>query len=397
MIPLKFYYLILGACMLFIVANCNDKATEISAFTGLPGGHEGPPATAGPPMDPGSWHKVPHDVLHEENIYGHRVNARTTFKMPGGMGLLYSSHPREHKREDPNWIRKQLNQGLVTGPMGSLAYTRDLFNWTDYPGNPVLNETQRPWQTSDRIHTRDMLYDPENNRWAAYFGNMCGDNMPGVRSVGVAYSKDLVNWEYADGPILNIEDFASMIPERIEATEAELYEHGRVYLRWVIYHNGRYYFVISGTLAVGPTPTADEHTEAGGIRAISSGSIALVSDSPEGPFELLSEVKEDQILPGSKPVYWNGKWYSVFSGTWNNQPGFGLDWSDDLFGTYTRNPDNPIITVQTTQRSNPILFHHEGVWGVLFSRGGEWSDPLPLRIAIANIHPSLFINNQYDE
>ncbi len=339
--------------------------------------------TAGPPMEPEAWYKLPGDVLGEDDIWGNRANARTIFEFPGGMGLLYSSHPGPELRSIPGWTEEQLKNGLTTGPSGSLAYTFDLFNWHDHPKNPVLNETKRSWQTPARVHTRDMFYDPVNNRWVAYFGNIPGSNdIPGIRTVGVAYSEDLINWEYADGPILTIEDYAAMVPERVEATEEELHEHGRVYLLWGMYFEGRYYFSLSGTETVGRRPD-DANEDAGVVRSLSTGRILLVADSPEGPFEHVSEIDEDHIPPGpNKPVYINGKWYTVFTDIWDDQPGFGLAWSDELFGTYTRNPDNPIIIVETIQRSHPLLFHYNGVWGVLFSRGGIFSDSLPLRMAI---------------
>lgn len=350
--------------------------------TARSGGHEGPPVTSGPPMNPASWHKAPGLVLSEEDVWGNRINARTTFAVPGGMGLLYSSHPGRAKQTDAEWRDAQIAQGLTIGPSGSLAFTRNLVDWHDFPGNPVLNETQREWQTPARVHTRDLLYDPVGERWVAYFGNICGRDVPGIRTLGVAYSTDLVTWEYADGPLLTIADYAAAVPHRIEASADELHEHGRIYLGWAIYYDNRFYLTISGTETVG-------ETEEEGVRSTSTGRIVMVGDSPEGPFEYVEDIDADNLLPGAKPVYWGGKWYSVFAGTWDGQPGFGLAWADNLFGEVHLNPRNPIITVKSTQRSNPILFYHEGVWGVLFSRGGHWSEELPLRIAIANFDPSL--------
>ncbi len=383
-----FLILMLGIYIMMTASSCNNKIQDSFNFTGQTGGHEGPPATAGPPMDPESWHIVPGTVLGGDDVWGHRVNARTTFKIPGGMGLLYSSHPGPDKQQDSEWRSNQIAQGLTTGPSGSLAFTRDLFNWYDYPGNPVLNEVKRSWQTPARVHTRDMFYDPENKRWVAYFSNIPDDDQPetsfpGVRVAGLAYSKDLVNWEYSDGPILTIEDYAAMVPERIEATEEELNEYGRVYPNWAMHHNGRYYLTINGTETVG------EH-EREGTRSLSVGQILVVGESPEGPFEHVSDIEADNIFR-LKPLYWNEKWYTIFADTWDGQPGFGLAWSDDLFGPYTYNIDNPIIAVESTQRSNPMLFNYEGIWGVLFSQAGYAWEPLPLRLAITNIHPSLLM------
>ncbi len=387
------FILLLSSCVYFIVSCNNIEIEQNEPFIGNPGGHEGPPATAGPPMDPESWHKVPGDVLGEGEFWGYRVNARTTFKIPGGLGLLYSSHAGPTTSE---WRANQIEQGLTTGPSGSLAYTHDLITWHDYPGNPVLNEVKRSWQTPARVHTRDMFYDPKNNRWVAYYSNIPDHDrpetsFPGIRVAGLAYSKDLVNWDYSDGPILTIEDYAAMVPERIEATEEELNEYGRLYPNWAMYHNGRYYLVISGTETVGRR-AEDALEDAGVVRSLSTGLVVVVGDSPEGPFEHL-DVAEDEIMPGAKPVYWNGRWYTVFRGTWDDQPGFGLAWSDELFGTYRRNPDNPIITIDDNQRTNPILFHYDGTWGILFSRAGQASvgRMQPLRLAIANINPSFLM------
>ncbi len=389
---MRYERVMMMACLLSGVCQLAGAAGLGEMDTVHPGGHEGPPASAGPPMDPEAWRKIPGEVLGGDGapIWGNRVNARTTFKVPGGLGLLYSSHPGRDKQTDSDWRDAQAEKGLTTGPSGSIAYTRDLINWHDYPGNPVLNEIQRSWQTPHRVHTRDMLYDPEESRWAVYFGNICGDDVPGIRTLGVTYSRDLVNWEYADGPLLTIADYAEMVPERIEATEEELHEHGRIYLGWAMRYDGRYYLTLSGTETVG-------ETEEEGVRSTSTGRVVLASDSPEGPFEHVSDVDADNILPGSKPVYWNGKWYSVFAGSWDGQPGFGLAWSEDLFGPYEENPKNPIFTVESTQRSNPILFHYDGVWGVFFSRGGHWTDELPLRLAIANIEPSILMNEKLGE
>ncbi len=374
------------------LASCNrDRAHDVK-FTGNPGGQEGPPSETGPPLDPESWHVVPGDVLGEGNFWGYRVNARTTFRIPGGLGLFYSSHPGPVLQNDPDWRAIQADLGYTTGPSGSLAFTRDLITWNDHPDNPVLNEVKRSWQTPYRVHVRDLYFDPEHNRWVSYFGNICGEDVPGIRSVGVAYSYDLVHWEYADGPLFTIEDYAALVPDQIRATPEELHEHGRVYANWGMYFDGRYYLTLIGTETVGYR--ADDAQEgAGEFRSLESGSIVLAGESPEGPFEYLRDIGRNQIPPGSKPVYWDGKWYTVFAGSWDGQPGLGLAWSDHLFGEYNMNPQNPVVTLESTQRTNPILFEYDGTWVILFSRPGQayFGRIQPLRMAVANIHPSVLM------
>ena len=379
------YFAFCGICLMIITANCSSEQQE--PFSGLPGGHEGPSETAGPPIDPESWHIVPGNILDENDVWGNRVNPRTTFKIPGGMGLMYTSHPGVERMQDLEWREEQERLGVVRAGAGSFAFTNDLVNWYDFPGNPVVNKVQNAWQSPHRAALRDLLYDPVSDQWVVYFSDAGGD-YPGIRAVGAAYSKDLINWEYMDRPMITINDYASWVPERIVATDQELLEGGRVYHEWAIYHHGKYYFSLNGSTRTGEGRTYS--------------SILLVSDSPTGPFERIKDVEEDYQPPGAnKPVYWEGKWYSIFTGNWDGQPGFGLAWSDKLTGPYQENPHNPIIAVESIQRSHPYLFNYEGLWGVLFSRGGDATVTLPLRMAIANIHPSLLQfdrnNHEHDE
>lgn len=389
-----FQWITTPVCTLMIImifiSSCNTDTPNGKAFSGMPGGQEGPPLEAGPPMNPESWHVVPEDVLGEGDFWGYRVNARTTFRIPGGLGLFYSSHPGPYLRNDPEWRAIQTDKGNTLGPAGGLAFTHDLITWHDHPDNPILNEVKRSWQTPHRVHVRDLFYDPQHNRWVSYFGNICGDDTPGIRSVGVAYSNDLVHWDYADGPLLTIEDFAKIVPDQVEASPEELYEAGRVYANWGMYLDGRYYLTVSGTLTVGYR-SDDALEDAGAFRSLSTGSIVLVADSPEGPFEHVPEIGPDQLPPGSKPVYWDGKWYTVFAGNWDGQPGIGLAWSDQLFGEYIINPENPVVALESIQRINPILFEYDGTWVILYSRPGQASAGRmqTLRMAVSNIHPSL--------
>ena len=113
----------------------------------------------------------------------------------------------------------------------------------------------------------------------------------------------------------------------------------------------------------------------------------LVSDAPGGPFEYAGDFRGD-FIPGTRPVYSDGTWYTVFSGNWDGQPGFGLAYADDLLGPYETNPQNPIITVETTTRARPQLFRYDGTWAILFARFYEYRD-MRLRLALANIHPDL--------
>lgn len=351
------------AAVLAAVAWIGGMAMADGGARGLIGpgqyGKEGP---AAPPMLPESWHTAPGHVFELEDAWGLRIKPRGVFQIPGGIGLLYNSRPPDGFEAPEGFARQQT---------GSLAFSRNLVDWHDFPGNPVLHEVQ-DWQGSDRAMPRAMLYDPKNEQWVVYFGDSNGD-YPGIRAGGTAMSRDLVNWRYAEGPTITVEDYVRAVPERIVATEEETASEGRIYPSWAIFHDGRYYLNVSGT-----NRTGDNR---------SYGSIMLAADEPAGPFEYLGEF-DGGFIPESRPVYSDGKWYTVFTGTWDGQPGFGIATAEDLLGPYTMNPHNPIITIETTVRARPQLFRYDGTWAILFAHFYEYRD-MRLRLALANIHPDI--------
>ncbi len=330
-------------------------------------GQGGPQKTVRPPMSPDAWVKAEGYVFDLDQVWGLRIKPRGVFQIPGGVGLLYNSRP-------PAGF--DAPEGFASQQTGSLAFSRNLLDWHDYPGNPVLHEVQ-DWQGSQRAMPRAMLYDETNEQWVVYFGDSHGD-YPGIRAGGTAFSKDLVTWHYAPGPTITIDDYVNAVPERIEASREELDAEGRIYPSWAIYHEGRYYLNVTGTNRTGENR--------------SYGSILLVSDEPTGPFEYVEDFQGD-FMPGTRPVYSDGTWYAVFSSSWDGQPGFGLAYADDLLGPYEMNPLNPIITVETTTRARPQLFRYDGTWAILFARFYEYRD-MRLRLALANINPKLIPREQ---
>ncbi len=313
-----------------------------------------PGSNSHPPLKPESWHKLEGDVMALDEAWGRRIKPRGIFEVPGGIGLLYNSKP-------PN-PQEAAEQGIASHQTGSLAFTRNLVDWIDYPGNPVMRDVQ-VWQGSARAMPRAVLYDQPNEQWVVYFGDAGGD-YEGIRAIGASYSSDLVNWTSDPAPTMTVVDYANMVADDSDETAEEIIERGRVYATWAIYHEGKYYLRASAFM--------------------------FVSDNPGGPFELYSGFEGD-LFPSTRPVYWDGTWYTVFPGEWDGQRGFGLAWSDNLMGPYTRNPHNPIFTVETTTRSRPQLFRYGGTWAVLYCHQHN-TDNMPMRIAISKIHPDIIPN-----
>jgi hypothetical protein len=309
----------------------------------------GDPRNSHPPMKPTSWHKLEGDVMGLDEVWGNRIKPRAIFEVPGGIGLLYNSKP-----PDPSEAEER---GIAKYQTGSLAFTRNLVDWVDYPGNPILWKTA-DWQGSARAMPRGVLYDHTNEQWVVYFGDAGGD-YEGIRAIGTAYSTDLLNWTIDPEPTMTVVDWAQQVAVRTGETVEAIVERreGRVYANWAIYHEGKYYLNASGFM--------------------------FVSDNPGGPFELY-----EGFGTGSRPIYWDGMWYTVFAGEWDGQPGIGLAYASSLKGPFTNNPLNPIFTVETTSRARPQLLRYGGLWAVLYCHQHD-TDTMPLRIAISHIHPKL--------
>ncbi len=195
-------------------------------------GQYGPNETAAPPVSPDAWHKVERNVLDSRRGWGRRFKPRAVFQIPGGIGVLYNSVP-------PRGF--QAPKGFASGQTGSLAFSRNLLDWHDYPANPVMHQLA-DWQGTRRAMPRAMLYDRKNQEWVVYFVDRTGD-YPRIRAAGTAYSTDLVNWRPSTAPTITVDDYLRAVPEprHVEATVEQLRSGGCIYPSWAMYHDGRYY------------------------------------------------------------------------------------------------------------------------------------------------------------
>lgn len=109
--------------------------------------------------------------------------------------------PHVFKHEDLYWM---FYTGTQKGVVQRLcaATSRDLFQWTRRPENPLMSADKTDWAAhTDGGWTdyRDpmVLRDDDNDRWIAY---NVAKTKEGHGSVAAAFSKDLINWEDA-GPV----------------------------------------------------------------------------------------------------------------------------------------------------------------------------------------------------
>ena len=128
---------------------------------------------------------------------------------------------------------------------GSVAFSKDLINWTAPKVNPVLRKTMN-WQGTDsqgRAHRTGMstmiVWD---NEYLCYYRDRIG-NYPGMRAMGVATSKDGTSWNQRDYPFLTVEDVKRIVPAKY-FTGDPVFTHGRVYLNFVTVADGYVYAII---------------------------------------------------------------------------------------------------------------------------------------------------------
>lgn len=319
----------------------------------------------GPPYSPDAWHKLDRDALSLDDAWGRRVKPHGFIRVPRGIAMLYNSKPPAD--------RSGLPSGGARNQTGSLAFSANLVDWLDYPGNPVLYEVQEG-MSSARAHLLATLYDPREERWVVYFGAY--RDHPG-QFLNTAYSRDLVNWTYVPHPTITPNDYADAVEAsgRPRPTDEQVRSEGRVYADWAMYHEKRYYVMIMG----GATDPSDRDGETDWDHLL------LVADDPAGPFEYYKDF-QGEFKPLTRPVHYKGTWYTVFPDYWDGKPGFGLAHSDSLTGPYEMNPQNPIVNVATITRAKPDLIRYNGTWAILYCHQHNTNN-MPMRVVIAHIDP----------
>lgn len=168
-----------------------------------------------------------------------------------------------------------------------VAWSDDMENWTEYPGNPILEPDAKYFITFDKnnpgtsnnklwgdaIDCRDFLVvkDPAGDGFYGYFvASAEGEFTTPTAVIGLAYSKDLLNWEQLG--IVYRPDGVSM-PEMIDVFEID----------------GKWYMTLTtGKNNGGINMFSDPYV----VRA----QIYAVADSPKGPFV---ENKEDNVVFGA--------------------------------------------------------------------------------------------------
>ena len=129
---------------------------------------------------------------------------------------------------------------------GSVAFSKDLINWTAPKNNPVLRDAMS-WQGVDdqgRAHRTGMATMFKwNDDYVCYYRDRIG-KYPGMRAMGVATSKDGTSWNQRDYPFLTVADVKRILPAKYRPADP-VFTHGRVYIHFATVADGYVYAFIS--------------------------------------------------------------------------------------------------------------------------------------------------------
>ena len=227
-------------------------------------------------------------VLHDINLYG----SRELLKINGRYWMFYHSYPGEGYEVGPaaNGIAWTEDEDLLhwhcldepvfrKGPDGAwdggglystwvfpcedgyimyyngkeseqwpwheqvgIAYSKDMYHWERYPGNPVLRVSKQGWDTYFSCGQR-VLYDDRSQKWVHFY---CGYD--GIHAQdGVAISENMRDWVKCPEPILTVGGHG-------EIDETHAHKPSMIWHEGCLYH---FY------CAVRPTQTEEERRKYG--------------------------------------------------------------------------------------------------------------------------------------
>jgi len=205
-----------------------------------------------PSLDPNDWEIITdtHEpVVHHSATIGQRKIDPVGFYMTeNNLALFYNSGWEKYFD-----VEREYRSGEATNQAGSLIAFSDNWEFEDYWPNPVLSEPQENWQGRNRVNPYALVYHPHYEVFYVFYGDFAPggdcDKYPGRRALGLAKSKDLIEWEYlsVDKPFMHIEQAYEIIPEAFP--NSEFCNSGRLYAFGAVWANDQIYLMIGGSIA----------------------------------------------------------------------------------------------------------------------------------------------------
>lgn len=311
-----------------------------------------------PPMDPSVWDTGRIVNPYESLSYGQVQRIKHIRPMLGGYVAVYQSAEEEGS----------------TSEATSLMFTRDFITWYDFPQNPVWGKPQHLNQNwmDVRAMGEMMLWDEEDQQWVLFYVGKGAAYIPGngIRAIGVATSKNMVDWtNYPSNPIIHPNS-----PSAIQNWAPAGKEIIRIYCRGALIHNGMYYMFVSA----GWLHDTDTRRYRTGL---------LKASHWSGPWEAVPEpifgagIDEqgwESASPAmATPVQTPSGIYFPFSNSSNGAAGIAYNETGDIETGWVKNPLNPILpigSVGSPTRGTPCLVRTRDGWAMLASRGRSQSD-----------------------
>ncbi|WP_234572242.1 hypothetical protein [Rhodohalobacter sp. 614A] len=302
-----------------------QSEVQSAGLLGIPTNYQGNP----PPSNPDDWMVIDDDLLLPEDIWGNAVAPINVFKTETGVGMIYSSM----------W------SGAVRG---SLASSSDGIHWQDFPLNPVMDNFQ-PWQYVWRVSPGAVLWDGE--KFICYYTDAepaWDKGYYGMRAVGYAWSKDMVEWHYKkDKPLLTHNDFHVMYSDLIDFENSTPKVHGRIYPRNAFKYNGETYLVL--TISVSNQRSSAEYEW-----------VVIKSRDGKSNWERVDfkgRIPEDPI------VKYGDHYYTSFKIYGKEGRGATIAVSDDILGPYENIYDGPLFTTGLNgNHRETVLWMYDNIW-----------------------------------
>lgn len=118
---------------------------------------------------------------------------------PWERGGLYKSYLLEHEGRFYLFYNAKNRDKWPWGEQTGLATSDDLLHWERHPDSPVLRVGEKG--AFDDLFASDPVVLRRGNTWVMFYYGNCSD---GHARDGVAFSDDLVRWDKAPGPILDV-------------------------------------------------------------------------------------------------------------------------------------------------------------------------------------------------
>ena len=303
------------------------------------------------------------DIVHYSETTGKRkIDPVGFYLTENNLALYYNSSPAGNYDD---WA----GHPHATTQDGSLiSFSEDLMYHKNYEGNPVLNEPQYNWQGKNRTNPYALVWHEDHQTFYTFYGDFAekGDNdkYPGRRALGVAKSKNLIDWEYlsVDEPLFHIRDMENFAPEVFKSVD-DVTRQGRVYAFGAIYHDGFIYLNVGGSTN----------------RELNFNFIIRSQDPLEGWELVMTDA------PRPMPMEYDGKWYSLYNMRADGNPdgrAIGLEVADCMTCEYERKGQLFDIQHWTSAGHSRQLFMYKGRWYIAF-RVGDEDNNRSLRIAVA--------------